>query len=126
MSRISQLDEDARIVVEVAAIAGRLVDHDLLSDAAGLPADRLSAGLRGAIHAGVCDVDSTGERYAFHHALQQEAVYSRVLPADRRRMHLAYARLLAARRGGSVAGRAAEVAHHLDSRTNRQRRFPRW
>ena len=30
-------------------------------------------------------------------------------------MHLAYAQLLAARRGGSAAGRAAEIAHHLDS-----------
>ena len=115
VGRIRALDDDALAVVESAAIAGRLVDHDLLAAAVGLPADRLSAGLRGAIGSGVLEVDSTGERYRFHHALQQEAVYARVLPADRRRMHLTYARLLADRTGPPEAGRAAEIAHHLDS-----------
>ena len=124
LSRIRELDDDAVTAVEAAAIAGRLVDHDLLAAVAGLPSERLAAGLRAAIEAGLLEVDRTGERYRFHHALQQEAVYSRVLPADRRALHLAYARLLEGRpRAGSV-GQAAEIAHHLDAAREPMRAIP--
>ena len=51
------------------------------------------------------------ERYAFRHALLQEAVYDDLLPGERTRLHSAFARTLEAQPGGD-ASRAAELAYH--------------
>ena len=51
------------------------------------------------------------ERYAFRHALLQEAVYDDLLPGERTRLHSAFARTLEA---AATPGRshAAELAYH--------------
>ena len=49
------------------------------------------------------------DRYAFRHALLQEAVYGDLLPGERVRLHATYARLLAALPGNDAA---ADLARH--------------
>ena len=51
------------------------------------------------------------ERYAFRHALLQEAVYDDLLPGERTRLHAAFARTLEASAAGDPT-RAAELAYH--------------
>ena len=52
-----------------------------------------------------------GERYAFRHALLQEAVYDDLLPGERSRWHGAYVRALV-EAGQEEPGSWAELAHH--------------
>ncbi|MET9387806.1 AAA family ATPase [Streptomyces sp. NPDC002928] len=107
--RVEQLSETAQLVLRTAAVAGRRVEHDLLSDAVGLPEDELESALREAVGHQLL-VAGDGDTYAFRHALAREAVYADLLPGERARLHGAYARLLAAR--GRTAETAAERAHH--------------
>jgi ATP/maltotriose-dependent transcriptional regulator MalT len=115
LSRISALPEAAQAVVGVAAVAGRRVDHDLLAAVAGRDDATTLEGLREAVGQQVLVADSTGDGYAFRHALMQEAAYDDLLPGDRRRLHRAFAEAVAARvvgTGADAAAHWAELAHH--------------
>jgi DNA-binding CsgD family transcriptional regulator/tetratricopeptide (TPR) repeat protein len=109
--------ETAGHLVEVAAVAGREVEHDVLAEVCGLPEAELSAALREAIDAQllVAGSDGDGEHYRFRHALVQEAAYDGLLPSERRALHGAYARCIEARPAGggaAAASRLVELAHH--------------
>jgi DNA-binding CsgD family transcriptional regulator len=108
LARIQGLSEPAQQVLRVAAVAGRRVSHQLLTEVAGWPEAELEQGLREAIGAGVLVTDSPTESYAFRHALLQEAVYGDLLPGEQVRLHASYAHLLAAQ----PEAVAAELAHH--------------
>ncbi|HEX6675132.1 MAG TPA: AAA family ATPase [Actinomycetes bacterium] len=106
LARVEALSDLAQDVLKVAAVAGRRVDHRLLTAAAGLPDAELEQGLREAIADQVLVVDPAGESYRFRHALLQEVVYGDLLPGERTRLHATYARVLA------ESGPAAELAWH--------------
>jgi DNA-binding CsgD family transcriptional regulator len=116
LARLSTLSEPAARLVEVAAVAGREVDHDLLSAVAGLPEAEMLGALREAVssHLLVTAGTSREERYRFRHALVQEAVYDDILPSDRRQLHAAYAAAIAGDDGAgtSETSRLVELAHH--------------
>ncbi|MDT7845485.1 helix-turn-helix transcriptional regulator [Streptomyces justiciae] len=107
--RFEQLSDTAQLVLRTAAVAGRRVEHDLLSEAVGLPEDELESALREAIGRQLL-VPGEGDTYSFRHALAREAVYADLLPGERARLHGAFARLLTGR--GHRAETAAERAHH--------------
>jgi DNA-binding CsgD family transcriptional regulator len=124
--RVEVLTEPAQQLLEVAAVAGRRVDHALLAAVADQPLERLVGLLREAVShhvlvaeepEGPTGADGEGT-YAFRHALVQEAVYGSLLPVERRRLHAAYAGALAARL--EDAGQASQasatdlgqLAHH--------------
>jgi len=105
--RLDRLDDTARQVVRVAAVAGRRVGHELLEAASGLDAAALDHGLRQAVERHLLvPGDAT---YSFRHALLAEAVYDDLLPGERVRLHAAYADAL---REGRAPGSAAELARH--------------
>ncbi len=106
--RLDQLDDDARLAVRAAAVAGRRVPHPLLALVAGLEPERLDAAVRAAVDENVL-VPAGQDGYAFRHALLAEAVYDDLLPGERVRLHAAYAQALASR---AVEGTAAELARH--------------
>ena len=115
--RLSTASETARRLVEVAAVAGRQVEHGVLADVCGLPEVEMGTALREAVDAQllVADLDDDVERYQFRHALVQEAAYDELLPSERRSLHGAYARAIEARPGGgggAEASRLVELAHH--------------
>jgi DNA-binding CsgD family transcriptional regulator/tetratricopeptide (TPR) repeat protein len=103
-----------RRVLQIAAVAGRLVDHLLLAAVAGLGDEELTAALRGAVSSQVLVHDPASTGYAFRHALLREAVYADLLPGERYALHLELARALA--KGPELAGpgasTAAELAYH--------------
>src|SRR4029079_8123630 len=120
LARLAGLPEPAARLVEVAAVAGREVDHDRLAEVAGLANLGILDSLRDAVasHLLVAVTDGRQERYRFRHALVQEAVYDDMLPSDRRQLHGAYARAISAHEPSAGSGparsasRLAELAHH--------------
>ena len=115
--RLAAASDRANRLVQIAAVAGQQVDHDVLADVCGLSETELGAALHEAVDAQLLFVgpDDAVERYRFRHALVQEAAYDELLPAERRGLHGAYARAIEARPAGggvAAASRLAELAHH--------------
>ena len=128
LAHVASVPEPAAPVLGMAAVAGRRVDHDLLAQVADLPESRLLEGLRAAIagHLLVVETERGQERYAFRHALVQEAVYEDLLPGERRSLHRAFAEALdrqAPGSGASEAGHWAELAHHWAAAREEPRAF---
>jgi DNA-binding CsgD family transcriptional regulator/tetratricopeptide (TPR) repeat protein len=115
--RLSARTETAARLIEVAAVAGRQVEHEVLAEVCELSEADLGAALHEAVDAQllVVDLDETAERYQFRHALVQEAAYDQLLPSERRGLHAAYARSIESRSAGggaAEASRLVELAHH--------------
>ncbi len=106
--RLERLDDNARLVVRAASVAGRQVSHALLAHGTALADGALEAAVRSAVEANIL-VSVDGTHYTFRHALLDEAIYEDLLPGERVRLHAAYATALADHR---VEGSAAELAHH--------------
>jgi len=116
--RVQTLSEPAQSIVQLAAVAGNRVDHELLEAVAARPAAELDAALREAVDASVLVADETG--YSFRHALLQEAVYDDLLPGQHARLHARFAAILEERPElitghGSTQTAASEIAHHWAS-----------
>ena len=111
--RVERLSPFARRLVEVAAIAGRAIDARLLELVSEFAGDRFAAALRETLMHQVL-VEVSGGAYAFRHALVREVVYEDLLVGDRRELHAAVARVLAAQPELAATGTswAGELAHH--------------
>ena len=95
------------------SVAGVGVDEATVASVIAAPELDVESALRSALDAQL--IVGAGAGYAFRHALLQEAVYDGLLPSERRRYHVAYARSLqAAVVPGQPpsAARLTEVAHH--------------
>ena len=120
LARVQALSEPAQRVLEVAAVAGTRVDHQLLAEVVGQDPEQLVGLLREAVTRHVLAVDQAGDAYAFRHALVQEAVYDDLLPVQRGPLHAAYARALERRieqreapgRPGAGAVERGQLAYH--------------
>jgi DNA-binding CsgD family transcriptional regulator len=93
LHRVQLLPDQARHVVRLAAVGGRSIPHALLAATAGIPEAELFAALRQAADARVLVPD--GEEYAFGHLLVRDAIVDDLLPAERVRLHRAFAEALA-------------------------------
>jgi DNA-binding CsgD family transcriptional regulator/tetratricopeptide (TPR) repeat protein len=85
--RVRQLPEPAQRLLELMATAGLVVRHDLVASASRLSDDALESALLAAIDKKLLVVDGSQESYRFRHALLREAVYERLLPTRKRRLH---------------------------------------
>ena len=121
LARVHGLSEAAQRVLEVAAVAGTRVDHQLLAAVVGLDTEQLVWLLREAVTRHVLAVDEAGDAYAFRHALVQEAIYDDLLPVQRGPLHAAYALALerriqergdASAAGGGTAVELGQLAYH--------------
>ncbi|HVF13430.1 MAG TPA: AAA family ATPase, partial [Acidimicrobiales bacterium] len=115
LARTASLPTSTGEVLRVAAVGGRRIDDRLLAAVAGLDDDAVLSATRDAFEAAVLHADPDGGGIAFRHALVQEAIYAGLLPGERRRHHLAFARALAEHPEwvGRPEGLPAELAHHL-------------
>jgi DNA-binding NarL/FixJ family response regulator len=117
LARVGRLSEPARDLLRVASAAGPRIDLDVLATVASGIVGNSSAAMREVVDEHVLvrrDGDETAERYAFRHALLQEAVYGQLLPAERARYHEGFARALSGRPGPLDPFNAAELAHHWE------------
>ncbi|WP_344145688.1 ATP-binding protein [Kribbella yunnanensis] len=109
--RVARLSESARPVLAVASIAGATVGHELLTLLVGRTDDELDLALRELVERDQLQTTATG--YQFRHALIREAVYTGLLPAERRRLHGRAARALSEFPALAAQGLpAAELAEH--------------
>ncbi|MEO8887702.1 MAG: AAA family ATPase [Jatrophihabitantaceae bacterium] len=113
--RLDRLGDDAREVVRVAAVGGRRVGHELLTEVVDLSPPALEAALREAVDAHILEPTASGRGYTFRHALLGEAVYDDLLPGERVRFHAGYARAIADGPGRHTAelARHAKASHDL-------------
>jgi predicted ATPase len=111
--RLRRLSERAREIVGVAAVAGRTIDHRLLTALVVIEDGELIGALREAIAEQV--LISDGLSYAFRHALLREAVYADLVVGQRTPIHAALAEKLslAPTLAGAEAAVAAEIAQPL-------------
>ena len=93
--RVQALTDEAQETVQLAAVAGNRVDHDLLEAVATASGVDLDRGLREAIDAAVLTTDETG--YSFRHALLREVIHDDLLPGQHARLHARFAALLETR-----------------------------
>lgn len=115
-ARLAALDDVTQDVVRVAAVAGRIVSHDLLEQVAGKPSSVLVSALREAVDQRVLThIDDPAPGYAFRHALLREAASDELLMTERIAIHRAIADAL--ERGGismplGELARTGELAYH--------------
>lgn len=114
LARVEAHPTIVRDVLRIAAVTGRVVDHPLLAAVADLSEADLNCALRDAVEDYLLAHDSATAGYSFRHALLREAIYSDLLPGERRTLHLRLARTLGEHPqfAGMRASSAAEVAHH--------------
>lgn len=107
LGRVQELPPEGKVVLRLAAVAGRRVTTRVLA-AAAQDSD-IDTGLRQAMESGL--VILNGDSVTFRHALLQEAVYDDLLPGERVRLHARFADVLSASAETDTGG-AAEVAVH--------------
>jgi DNA-binding CsgD family transcriptional regulator len=122
LARVAELAEPTQEFLRNASAAGRRVDPELVAAAAGLDETALYDALRESVARQVLIPDPTAgvERYAFRHALVQEAVYDDLLPGERSRLHAAFAGILESH-PATHASRAEELAYHWFAAHNQPR-----
>jgi DNA-binding CsgD family transcriptional regulator/tetratricopeptide (TPR) repeat protein len=84
--RVHRLGEPARQVLQVAAIAGRRFDFELLQRVLRLTERELLSHVKELIAVQLV-VEDTDTRFAFRHALTRQAVYADLLGRERRSLH---------------------------------------
>jgi DNA-binding CsgD family transcriptional regulator/tetratricopeptide (TPR) repeat protein len=119
LARVMELSTEAQELLRVASAGGQRIDAALLRAATGMTEVTQYAALRETVERQILVPDdrSVEERYAFRHALLQEAVYDDLLPGERVRLHAAFARTLEDAATAEPALRhdpthASELAYH--------------
>lgn len=98
--------------LEVASVVGHHFTAAAVAAAGGVDIEEVdeiatSLAVRGAI------VRREGPGYTFTHALHHEALYQRISPVRRARLHLSVARHLESRASPRLEERASELSHHF-------------
>jgi DNA-binding CsgD family transcriptional regulator len=118
--RTTQLSEDARRLLTLAAVVGRRFDFALLQEIAGYDEQELLALVKEMVKAQLV-VEETAERFVFRHALTHQAIYTDLLARERRVLHhkiaeaieSLYASSLALSSSSSDAARVADLSYHF-------------
>jgi len=112
--RLDALGATVRTVAEHAAVIGRRFSFSTLRAVLGMNEWALTDTLRALVAAYLVEEDEGGVGFAFRHTLTRDAIYGRLLAVERRRLHGAVARALAAevRAGASVSPGALGYHSH--------------
>ena len=115
LARLRTPSEEVQRLLRVAAVGGRTIDPEALSEVTAMGHDRLFKLLRVAVADNVLVVGDGGDGFGFRHALLHEVALSEVLPGERERLHLAFAEVLHKRLEGAPdrAQLLGRIAHHL-------------
>lgn len=111
--RVDRLSPDARHVLTVAAVSGRRFDFNLLQQALHRDEQRLLALIKELLAAQLV-VEESAERFAFRHALVQQAIYGDLLARERMSLHNAIVEALESLYASAALREAhvAELAYH--------------
>ncbi len=113
LARIAGLSGPTQEFLRIASAAGQRVNPALIAAASGTDEASLVEALRESVgrHVLLPDPTASAERYTFRHALLQEAIYDDLLPGERMRLHVAFARTLETWPPG-MWSQAAAIAYH--------------
>ena len=95
LAKTSGISDQARVVIDQVSVADGGMSHELLAETVRLSETRLLAATRAAVRTGL--LASSGDGYAFRHALIRQVIYAQILPGERRRLHRRLAEALATR-----------------------------
>ncbi len=109
--RLDALGEVVRTVAEHAAVIGRRFSFGTLRAVSGVNERALTNALRALVAAYLVE-EEEGAIFAFRHALTRDAIYGRLLAVERRRLHGAVARALAAEDGAGALVSPGALGHH--------------
>jgi DNA-binding CsgD family transcriptional regulator len=108
---LAGLAPQTRTVLELAAVIGSPVRHELLAEAAELPQPALYEAMRELVGRQLLLATETG--YEFRHVLIRQAIYDELLPIERTGLHARLAKVLRTRSALPPTGNhSAELAHH--------------
>ena len=114
LAKMPALSQEARDVVEAAALAKVDLRDELLQGVAGLLPPQFDAAVTQGVARGILEVDESGHGFRFRHALLREAVEASLLPGHRRVWHRRWADLLSsASTELPDSTRAIAAAYHL-------------
>ena len=105
LARVAGLSDATRATVEAMSVSPGATDAAFVGAASGRPDVEVEAAIHDALDAQILIPALDGSGYVFRHALLQEAVYDGLLPSERRRYHLGFARALEGTHG-------PEAVHH--------------
>ncbi len=113
-ARVDRLGQAHRELLTVASVLGATFDHEALAALVDPAIDVLEL-LAGAQRAGLVVERSTSadETFRFGHALIRDALYERISPARRRRLHREAAEAIISVSGDDLGPRAAVALRHL-------------
>ena len=129
LARVATLSEPTQELLRLASAGGMRIAPVLLASVLGTAERDLDIALGEAVsrHVLVPLEDAAGARYAFRHALVQEAVYGELLPGERTRLHAAFAQAITdGPPAAAGASRAAEIAYHWQAANDLPRAFDAW
>ncbi|HRW37790.1 MAG: AAA family ATPase [Acidimicrobiales bacterium] len=109
--RIDALPKRQRARLDLAAVIGEELTVREVAASAGADPDEVLGELEALVEHGLLEEADRPDAFAFPHLITQEAVYARIGPSRRARLHLAVAEALA--HAGEAPGRRAAVARHL-------------
>ena len=115
-ARTARLSEDARTVVEIAAIAGQGFSVDVVGDVAGLSAAAVIESIAELLDRRL--VREAGARsrrdYVFSHHLIAASIYEEIEPARRSRRHARIAAVMRDLYAGNLSEIARDLAYHYE------------
>jgi DNA-binding SARP family transcriptional activator/tetratricopeptide (TPR) repeat protein len=109
--RADALAKPVRSRLDLAAVIGEEIGLSTLARCANVDAGEALDQVEQLVDEGFLVETDQLDVFAFPHLITRDAVYERISPTRRARMHLAVAEAL--RAGRPAPGREAEVAHHL-------------
>lgn len=111
-SRIGQLEQSSREIVELAAVLGERIPVPLLLGASPMDEETTLACLERAVDGGLLGSVPGGLDYRFAHALARQAVLDVIPPLRRSRLHARAGHALEARPSPGLTG-TQQLAHHF-------------
>jgi DNA-binding CsgD family transcriptional regulator len=110
--RLTAFAADHARVIELAAVAGDLIDPSVLVQACDLDSEVVLEGIDFGVSAGLLVADADDGGYRFAHALARQAVLNRMSSTGRAAAHARVAEVLERRVGEDDPGLVAQLAHH--------------
>lgn len=111
--RVDHQSADARQVLELAAVAGRRFDFDLLRRITGHSEFDLLRLIKELIGAQLV-IEESADQYAFRHALTRQTLYANLLARERQALHWTIAEVLEQMRAAPT-DHLADLAYHYDA-----------
>ncbi len=120
MSRIDQLDPEAKRTLQVASVIGRVFSHDALKNVVG-QTEQVNRQLESLIEQGLIVNRVDAAECKFKHVFTQESIYQSLLLSDRRNLHQKVGEALEVIFASKLDEQTLLLAHHFEKSNDTHR-----